>query len=369
MSLILLEQLAQVPDPRIERNKCYPLLNILFIALCASLCGAEDFVAIQEFGEAKKEWFAQKIDISAGIPSHDTFGRVLARIDSAIFSDCFLSWIDAIREVIPKEVIALDGKTLRRSFDKATGKKALHLVSAWASQNRLVLGQVAVEEKSNEITAIPALLHRLDIQGCIVTIDAMGTQKAIAKQIQEQEGHYILALKENHEKLYEAVAHLFSTAFPMTSECVTQSEKDHGRIETRFCRVVSVSCLSGWEYLTQDWVGLCSFVEVVRVCQQGNGTSRETRYFLSSLESSASRFGVWVRTHWGIENSLHWVLDVGFDEDSCRVRRGNAATNLGILRHLSLNLLRQEKSSKVGIKNRRLRAGWDEAYLERIITN
>jgi predicted transposase YbfD/YdcC len=266
---------------------------------------------------------------------------------------------------------------LRRSFDKATGKKALSLVSAWSQENRLVLGQSAVSAKSNEITAIPTLLQRLDIKGCIVTIDAVGTQKAIAKQIQEQEGDYILALKGNQEKISEAVEHLFSTSHPIASEFTTSTEKDHGRIEKRICRVISVSSLSGWEYLTQDWAGLCSLVEITRICQKGEERTCETRYFLSSLDAPASSFCDWVRWHWGIENSLHWqryqplawVLDVGFREDCSRVRIGNAPANLGILRHFALNLLRQEKSSKVGIKNRRLRAGWDEAYLERIIMN
>jgi predicted transposase YbfD/YdcC len=416
----LIEHFQAIPDPRIERNREYPLINILFIALCAMLCGAEDFVAFEEFGNAKIAWLQTKIDMKAGVPSHDTFGRVFARIDPKDFQECFEQWVQAIRTLlgtnsnkIPsasqkpsasqaegvEEILAFDGKTLRRSFDTATGKAALHLVSAWACQQKLVFGQEAIEDKSNEITAIPALLKRLDIAGCLVTTDALGCQKAIARQIIEQGGDYFLALKDNHPLLHEAVEKLFAIGSsnqsgaeqrfanlrcppnppPIEMFSHRETEKGHGRIDTRLCRVIRLDALEGWDYLTKDWCQLRSLVQVTRQCRSKEKItgkeklSQECRYFLTSIlcqgASDAPLMGNFAREHWGVENRLHWVLDVGFREDDSRVRVDHGAENLAILRHFCVNLLSQERTSKVGVKNRRLRAGWDDMFLERILTN
>jgi len=392
----LLDCFASLPDPRIERNRDHPLVNILFIALCACLCGADDFVAIEEFGKAKRAWFSERLDLRNGIPSHDTFGRVFARLDPTAFQDCFHQWTHALRHGAgspsPLPTIALDGKTLRHSFDQSTGKAALHLVSAFAGEQHLVLGQQAVEDKSNEITAIPALLERLDIAGCLVTIDAMGTQKAIARQIVEKEGDYILALKDNHPMLCEAVEQLFPLAAEagIAVEQAVDVEKDHGRIERRCCQVIGLASLAGWEYLTDDWEGLRSLVRVERNWQEcaampagmpdkavapkraallaRSPVSTHVRYFLSSLSPDAALHQATIRSHWRIENGLHWILDMAFLEDASRARRDHAPVNLAMVRHLALNLLQRDRESRVGVKNRRLRAGWDDTYREALLT-
>ncbi len=370
----LIEHFADLPDPREERAKRHPLINVLVIALCAMLCGAEDFVAMHDFGIAKQEWLQERLDLTNGIPSHDTFGRVFARLDPDAFARCFLAWIEALQKKMPGQVIALDGKTLRHSFDTATAQAAIHMVSAWATQNRLVLGQVKVDGKSNEITAIPALLRLLDLSGCIVTCDAMGTQKAIAAQIVEQEGDYVLALKDNHRSLCAQVEAFFDHADHKRWEQrphdrYEQVEKGHGRLETRCCTVVALSDLGTlWQDVQQEWSGLCSLVRLHSQRRVGANVCQETRFYLSSLPANAKRLLGVTRAHWGIENRLHWVLDVAFDEDGCRVRKDHAPQNLATLRHIALNLLRQETGAKVGIKNRRLKAGWDNRYLETLLT-
>lgn len=374
LSLSLIEHFSDMPDARSTRARRHPLINVLFIALCGMLCGAEDFVAMEEFGKAKFDWLAQRLDLSAGIPSHDTFGRVFACLDPDAFTSNFLHWVEEIRTQVSEQVISLDGKTLRHSFNNATGLGAIHVVSAWAQKNRMVLGQVKVDAKSNEITAIPALLHLLDITGCIVTIDAMGCQKTIAAQIIGQRGDYVLALKENQPTLHADVAALFEHAtnhrFEDRPHDVAQTqEKDHGRIETRRCTVMSLSDLHGlWEDIARAWSGLQTLVCLERTRQMGTKIEKETSYYLSSLAADAKKHLKSVRAHWGIENSLHWVLDVAFREDDSRVRTDHAPQNLATLRHLALNTLRQDKKSKVGIKNRRLRAGWDMEYLEKLLT-
>jgi predicted transposase YbfD/YdcC len=369
----LLKHFETLPDPRTGPALRHPLLSILFCSLCAMLCGAEDFVSFQEFTQAKFDWLAQRVDLSAGVPSHDTFGRVFALLDPEAFTQCFLNWIEAIRTPLGPEVISLDGKTLRHSFDTATGHKAIHMVSAWARQSRLVLGQVKVEEKSNEITALPALLHLLDIRGCIITIDAMGTQKAIATQIIAQGGDYVLPVKDNHPHLAEDIeglfAHCRARRFEERPYASAQTlDKDHGRVETRSVTVIGLAALEGtWDDLRQEWTGLQTLVEIQRTRQLGTETTTEVRYYISSLPPNAKQHLSVIRGHWGIENSLHWVLDIAFREDACRVRTGHAAQNLASLRHLTLNLLRQNRHSKVGIKNQRLRAGWDLRFLEKTI--
>jgi predicted transposase YbfD/YdcC len=348
------------------------LLDIITIAICAVLCGADSWVDVEVFGQAKLSWLRTFLALPNGIPSHDTFGRVFATLDPQQFEQCFLSWVRAV--VTPtagetaREVVALDGKTLRRSHDRGAGQAPLHLVSAWAAANGLVLGQMAVDTKSNEITALPALLQVLALHGCIVTIDAMGCQTAIAQTIVEQGGDYVLALKANHPTLHEAVATYFATA--RATDCLDVAHGyartvngGHGRVETRQYWTVSDPTVLARLDPKGAWAGLASVGMVEREREIAGKTTRETHYYLSSLDGEVATFADAVRRHWGIENRLHWVLDIAFREDESRVRVGHAAENFAVLRHIALNLLRQDHSLKVGIKAKRLKAGWDQAYL------
>jgi predicted transposase YbfD/YdcC len=367
------QHFATLPDPRVDRTKQHQLLDIVTIALCAVICGADSWVEMEAFGHAKLGWLRTFLDLPNGIPAHDTFGRVFAALDPGQFQQCFLSWVQASTARLEglTNHVALDGKAVRRSHDRAAGKAALHVVSAWASANRLVLGQVAVDAKSNEITALPVLIKLLDLTDCIVTIDAMGCQTEIAAAIVDQGGDYVLALKGNQGTLHQEVEALFAQARATDFQAIAHDtyrtlEKDHGRIEER--RWWTIDDPEQLAYLnpTGAWRKLTSVAMVEAERTIGEVVTRETRYFIASV-AAAKAVGQAVRLHWGIENSLHWVLDIAFREDECRAREGHSAQNFAILRHLALNLLRQEQTTKIGVKAKRLKAGWDESYLSRIL--
>lgn len=366
-----IEHFGALKDPRVDRTKRHPLLDILVIAVCAVIAGAEGWEDIAEFGRLKERFFRERLGLTLphGIPSPDTFRRGIARLDPEAFGRAFVAWTQGLRVRTQGEILALDGKTLRHSFDTSAGQAAIHLVSAWAAKNRLVLAQVKVDDKSNEITAFPALLALLDLHECTVTIDAMGCQKEIARQIIAQGGDYVLALKGDQGELFEDVRQFFADATEdgfagIRSRWHETVEKDHGRIEKRRYWVVEkIDWLEGKE----EWAGLRSIGMAESVRRIGEKVETERRYFLWSGGGSARKFGRAVRSHWGIENSEHHVLDVSFDEDACRIRRGNGAENFATLRHIALNLLRREPTAQRGIKARLRRAGWDEAYLLRVL--
>lgn len=364
------EVFGDLEDPRRETdNKRHKLLDILVIAICGSICGANDFVAIARFGRAKAEWFGSFLELPNGIPSHDTFNNVFAKLSSESFESCFISWVSQISHLLPGEVIAVDGKTLRRSHDRSESLSAIHMVSAWARDNSLVLGQIKTEEKSNEITAIPELLKRLALDGCLVTIDAMGCQKKIVETIVKQNAEYLIALKENQPKLYEAVRSHFEEANAQSWEgsdidFAETVEKSHGREEERRCWVsYDVESIEN----SEQWQELKTLVMIESERTLNEKTSIEHRYYISSSTRDAEYLLQASRQHWSIENSLHWVLDIVFREDESRIRKDAAAQNMALLRHIALNLLKRETTEKVGIQNKRLMAGWDHNYLRTIL--
>lgn len=368
------EYFADIEDPRVDRTKQHELLDIIFITLCAVICGADHWVEVEEFGKSQLDWLKRFLALPNGIPSHDTFGRVFSRLSTEQFEKCFLDWIKDINQITEGQVIAIDGKTLRRSHDKAKGKSAIAMVSAWASANHLVLGQVKVDDKSNEITAIPELLRVLEVNGCIVTIDAIGCQTKIAKKIIDKGGDYVLRVKENQGQLFEDIQSLFELEFAerqpfhwVEHDYDRTVDKGHGRIEIRQCWVVTDPDYLAYIKNYKKWPGLQSVILVRGERRIDGKITQEDRYYISSLEGDASLCLQSVRSHWSIENSLHWVLDMAFREDESRVRTGNAPQNLAMMRHFALNLLKQEKTAKIGIHAKRLKAGWDQKYRLKVI--
>jgi predicted transposase YbfD/YdcC len=355
---------SDITEPR-ESNKRHKLIDVITIALCAVICNADTWEEIEEFGHAKTEWFETFLKLPHGIPAHDTFARIFASMNPDEFRKAFIGWVESIQSVT-RGIIAVDGKTLRRSYRK--GNLPIHMVSAWAAENRMVLGQIKTKEKSNEITAIPELLALLELEGCIVTIDAMGCQKAIAEAIIDKGADYVLGLKGNQGALRDDVEFFFqdclASRFKDTAHDYYETvDGDHGRIETRRYWTASADWLSE----RREWRNLSTIVMGQRECYQNGQTSFELRYYITSLKGSAKMIAEAVRGHWGIENSLHWVLDIAFREDECRIRKDHAPANFATLRHMALNLLRQENSKRRSIKTKRLRAGWDMDYLGRIL--
>ena len=362
------DHFADLTDPR-RRKVVYPLINIVAIAICAVIAGADDFVSIAEWGVQKLDWLSKFLDLSNGIPSHDRFNAVFAALKPAEFEKCLVSWITALHELTEGQVVAIDGKTLRHSFDKATGKSAIHMVSAWATANHISLGQVVVDAKSNEITAIPKLLQLLEISGSVVTIDAMGCQTAIAETIVNGGADYVLAAKNNQPTLFAGITahfrdHMEDDFARIKVSRHETTERGHGRDEHRTYLVCDAPAdlpdLARWKKLKRIGIAIS---ETIR---DGKPTD-DVRYYILSRKMSARSFGAAVRGHWSIENKLHWQLDMTFGEDQCRIRKGNADANFSILRRTALSLLKNEKTAKVGMKNKRLTAGWNTEYLEKVL--
>jgi predicted transposase YbfD/YdcC len=364
---------GRIPDPRIGNAKRHKLLDIIIIAILAVICGADSWSEVELFGKNKKKWLKQFLKLPKGIPSHDTFGRVFALLDPEEFGRRFMEWVQTIQELTHGQVIAIDGKQLRGSAERGSGKAAINLVSAWASANQVVLGQVKVDDKSNEITAIPQLLKMLELSGCLVTIDAIGTQTEIAQQIVDQGGDYLLAVKENQGHLYESLEYLFQLEREEDfrhSPCsyAKQVNKNHGRLEIRECWATSDEEYLNYLRERERWPEVKTLAMIRSERRLGDQVEVKFRYFISSLNAPAKQILKSRRTHWTIENQLHWVLDIAFREDASRVRKDHAPENFAILRHMALNLLKQEKSVKGGVKAKRLLAGWDQDYLLMVLS-
>jgi predicted transposase YbfD/YdcC len=368
VTLSLEDAFSSLEDPRVERHKRHKLIDIIVLTICAVISGAEGWEAIEAFGEEKQDWLRKWIKLENGIPSHDCIARVIARIEPSKMSECFIAWVQSVSELTLGEVVAIDGKTARRSYNGKDKLGAIHMVSAWASQAGLALGQVKTEAKSNEITAIPTLLDMLDITGCIVTIDAMGCQTAIADKIIEKKAGYVLAVKDNQKHLHETIRDYFEVAVASDNPVLcqmqshTETNAEHGRIEVR--RSYLSTCLDTLPEVSR-WKGLKSIGMIESERRVNDKTSIDRRYYLCTL-SDVKSFSYATRAHWGIENSLHWVLDVIFREDDSRIRTGYAPENFNVIRQLAINLLKKEPS-KLSIKKKRFKAALSDEFRESLI--
>lgn len=364
----LLAPFATLEDPRVERSKKYNLLDIIFIALCAVVSGANDLVAMDKFAKSKRAWLEKYVSLPDGTPCHDTFGRVFAAVDSAAFVGCFVKWVEALQESTDGKLVAIDGKTARATLDRAKGKNPFHIVSAWAAENRLFLGQEVVEEKSNEITAIPKLLAVLELTGAIVTIDALGCQKEIAAKIREKKADYVLAVKGNQEHLAEDIMAAFLALdegqAPKTLRTHTEHAKGHGRVERRRTQVLAVPTTVRNQ---EAWKDIATIARCTRTYTEKGVEKSEVRYFISSLPPAVKKIARAIRGHWGIENGLHWVLDMYFAEDRNRARAGHAAANLGLLRRWVLSLLQRNQTISGGMEKKRLQAAWNDVAREMLL--
>jgi len=368
MTTCIIDHFSKLDDPRLERNKLHSLLDIIVLTICAISSGSDGWEAIEDFGREKEDWLRRYIPLHNGIPSHDCIAYTLGKVSPVGFRDCFISWVNAVKAHTGGEVIAIDGKTARGSKDRKNNRNPLHMVSAWACSNRLVLAQEATEEKSNEITAIPKLLSILELKGCIVTIDAMGCQRSIAAQIIDQEADYVLGLKGNQGILHGDVEDFFKVAKAenfrgIGHDYFEEADKDHGRFEVRRYWITDhLSTLS----TASDWKGLRSIGMVERECWQGENKTVEKRFFINSISSDAKLFSKAVRGHWGIENPLHWRLDVIFGDDASRIRKGNGPAIMTSIRHLCLNLFEREPSSLSMAKKKR-KAAWNDDYRAKVL--
>lgn len=357
----LTKHLDSIKDPR-RHNIRHLLQDMLLIALCAMICGADSWIQVAEYGRSKQKWFAEFLALPNGIPSHDTFGRLFAMLNPKDFENFFRRWVQEIVESIKDNTVCIDGKTLRGSRDKT--KNPIHMVSAWAADVGLVLGQLKTEVKSNEIIAIPELIKTLSLESAVVTVDAMGCQKEIARTIIEGKADYVLQVKDNQKHLHDDIALFFQDPVNAHLDCVETIDADHGRIETRrYATTDDISWLPG----KHQWTGIKTIAMATRMRDVDGTVSKEKAYFISSLENDAAAIAKSIRTHWSIENSLHWCLDISFREDQCRVRKDHAPENMAILRHMAINLIKHEKSLKGGIQTKRLKAAWDHNYLLKIL--
>jgi len=368
-----LRQFERLADPRGRQGRDHAFLSIVLIAILATIGGAKGWEDIELYGESHQDWLETFLDLRNGVPHADTYRRVFERIDPEALQQCFLGWVNQVVESTGAQVIPIDGKSVKGSYDREKKQSALHLVSAWASEHRLMLAQVKVENKSNEITAIPALLKLLDITGCIITIDAMGTQTAIAQQIVDQQADYVLSLKANHPTLHAQVQAWFEAAHATDFAGIEFSyeqrvESGHHRRENRQIWVVPATAIPGL-YQPTAWAGLQSLVMVIRVRHLWNKTTREVQFYLTSLPCDALKIAGAIRTHWGIENQLHWVLDVTFGEDACRIRTGHSPENFSLMRRMAISLLNQETSTKRSLRQKAKRAAMNSNYMLQVLAN
>lgn len=371
---VLRDYLEALEDPRIDRTKKHALIDILIISICGAICGAKTWIDIEDFGKSKKEWFSTFLDLEHGIPSHDTFRRLFLLLNPNDFSKVFMDWVKELTKDTDLEQICIDGKTLRKSYDSTKSNSAIHMVNAWSTGASLALGQLKAEGKSNELKTVPKLLELLDIEGCIVSADALSCQVKTAQKIRDKGADYLLALKSNQKSLEKKVKDEFLKSLnkgskPFKVESISKENRGHGRIEKRICKVITARegktlALNPFN----KWIDLTSIIEInsMRTNIKSGEYSEEKRYYISSRKAGAEYFLNAIRSHWEVENKLHWVLDVIFKEDECRSRAGFSGENFAMLRQFALNLIKQEPSNKA-IRRKQNIAGWDDSFLLKIL--